>query len=72
MILIQLLKILPASSMFKIMDDNKPVLEGMLARYDKSLMFKTVDDDFKFQKIYSTFHVELVDKIDGIWIINVR
>ena len=72
MILIQLLKILPASSMFKIMDDNKPVLEGMLARYDKSLMFKTVDDDFKFQKIYSTFHVELVDKIDSIWIINVR
>lgn len=72
MILIQILKILPASSMFKVMDDNKPVLEGMLARYDKSIMFKTVDDDIKFQKIYASFHVELIDKVDDIWIINVR
>ena len=72
MILIQILKILPASSMFKILDEHKPVLEGMLSRYDKSIMFKTVDDDMKFQQIYSSFHVELIDKIDDVWIINVR
>ena len=72
MILLQLIKILPAASAFKIYDDNKPVLEGTLSTFDKSVMFKSIDEDLKYQKVYSTFHVELVDKVDDIWIINVR
>ena len=72
MILHQLIKILPAASDFKIYDDNKPVLEGTLSTFDKSVMFKSINDDLSYQRIYSTFHVELVDKVDGIWIINVR
>lgn len=72
MILVQLLKVLPAASTFKIFDDNKPVLEGAISQYDKTLMFKNVDDDLRFQKVYSSFHVELVDKEDNIWLINVR
>ena len=42
MILLQLMKILPAASAFKIYDDNKPVLEGTLSTFDKSLMFKSI------------------------------
>ena len=72
MILIQLLKVLPATSAFKIYDNNKPVLEGQLAQYDKSVMFKDVHDDMLFTNCYAAFHVELIDKVDGIWIINVR
>lgn len=72
MILVQLLKVLPAASTFKIYDENRPVLEGQIARYDKSLMFKDVKDDLLFQRTYGSFHVELVDKVDDIWIINVR
>ena len=47
MILLQLMKILPAASAFKIYDDNKPVLEGTLSTFDKSLMFKSINDDCK-------------------------
>lgn len=72
MILLQLMKILPEASAFKIYDDNKPVLDGSISMYDKSLMFKTVNDFLVYEKVYSTFHVELVDKVDDIWIINVR
>jgi len=72
MILIQLMKILPAASAFKIYDDNKPVLDGSISMYDKSLLFKTVDEFLVYEKVYSNFHVELVDKVDDIWIINVR
>lgn len=72
MILVQLLKVLPAASAFKIYDENRPVLEGQIARYDKSLMFKDIKDDLLFQRTYQSFHVELVDKVDDIWIINVR
>ena len=72
MILVQLLKILPAASAFKIYDENKPVLDGSISMYDKTLMFKSINDDLKFQKVYGNFHVELVDKVDDIWIINVR
>ena len=72
MILIQLLKVLPAASAFKIYDENRPVLEGQISMYDKSLMFKNVQDDLTFRKMYQSFHVELVDKVDDIWIINVR
>ena len=72
MILIQLLKVLPAASAFKIYDENRPVLEGQISMYDKSLMFKNVQDDLAFRKMYQSFHVELVDKVDDIWIINVR
>ena len=72
MILIQLLKVLPAASAFKIYDENRPVLEGQISMYDKSLMFKNVQDDLAFRKMYQSFHVELVDKVDDIWIIYVR
>ena len=72
MILIQVLKILPAASNFKIFDEHKPVLEGTISRYDKSLMFKNMDDDLRFQRVYQSFHVELIDKEDDIWLINVR
>lgn len=72
MILMQIMKILPAASHFKILDANKPVLEGSIAVSDKSVMFKSVQDDLMYQKVYGVFHVELIDKVDGIWIINIR
>ena len=72
MILVQLLKILPAQSTFRIMDEYKPVLEGSISMYDKTLMFKSINDDLEFQQVYGNFHVELVDKVNDIWIINVR
>ena len=71
MILVQQLKVLPAGSVFKIYDKNRPVLEGMLSVFDKSVYFEDVNDSLKYQKIYAGFHVELVDKgDDGIWVIN--
>ena len=72
MILMQIMKILPAASHFKVLDDNKPVLEGSIAMFDKSVMFKSIQEDLKYQKVYGSFHVELIDKVDGIWIINIR
>lgn len=72
MILMQIMKILPAASHFKVFDENRPVLEGSIAMSDKSVMFKSIQDDLKFQKVYGSFHVELIDKVDGIWIINIR
>ena len=55
MILVQLLKVLPAASAFKIYDENRPVLEGQIARYDKSLMFKDVKDDLSFKGYINLF-----------------
>ena len=72
MIVQQLLKVLPAASSFKIIDEYKPVMEGSISMYDKTIMFKSVDEYLKFQQVYGNFHIELVDKIDDIWIINVR
>lgn len=71
MVLCQILKVLPAASDFQIFQSNRPVLAGHIAQFDKSLMFASIDDDLKYQKIYAGFHVELVDKgDDGIWLIN--
>ena len=73
MILQQLLKILPAASDFKVMDEYKPVLEGYISRYDKSIAIKgDISNFLLYNNVYQTFHVELVDKVDDIWIINVR
>lgn len=72
MLLVQMLKVLPAGSTFKILDEYKPVMEANLSNYDKSIIFKNINDDLMYQKLYQTFHVELVDKIDDIWIINIR
>lgn len=72
MILVQILKILPAASCFKVFDNNKPVLEGSVSSIDKTLMFKDANEDLKFQRVYSSYHVTLIDKEEGIWIINVR
>ena len=72
MILIQQLQVLPAASCFKVLDNNKPVLEGSVSSIDKTLMFKDANEDLKFQRVYSSYHVTLIDKEEGIWIINVR
>ena len=72
MILVEILKVLPAASCFKVLDDNKPVLEGSISNFDKTLMFKDANEDLKFQRVYSSYHVTLIDKEEGIWIINVR
>lgn len=72
MILAQLINVIPAASYFKVFDSNKPVLEGMTSVFDKSVIFEKVDDYLKYQKVYATFHVELVDKENDVWIINVR
>ena len=72
MILMQIMKILPAASHFKVLDDNRPVLEGSIAMSDKSVMFKSIDDNLQYINIYGSFHVELIDKVDGIWIISIR
>ena len=52
MIVMQIMKVLPAGSHFKILDENRPVLEGSLAMVDKSVMFKHVNDDLKYQKVF--------------------
>ena len=72
MILVQLMKILPAASHFKVYDENRPILEGSISQFDKSVIFKSVNDDISYQRMYSSFHVELLDKIDDIWEINIR
>lgn len=72
MILIQLLKILPGGDEFEVYDMSKPVLTGSIARSDKSIIWPDIDSDIRYQKIYGGFHVELIDKVDDKWIINVR
>lgn len=72
MIVMQIMKVLPAGAHFKILDDNRPVLEGSIAMADKSVMFKDINDDLKYQKIFGKFHVTLIDKENDIWIINIR
>ena len=76
MILLQLIKVLPAGSNIRIMDDNKPVLDAMIARSDKSLIFDDIRHSELYTKVYQNFHVELLDvnvSTDGVtFIINVR
>lgn len=72
MIVMQIMKVLPAGAHFKILDEHRPVLEGSIAMADKSVMFKDVNDDLKYQKIFGKFHVTLIDMEDDIWIINIR
>ena len=50
MIVMQIMKVLPAGAHFKILDEYKPVLEGSIAMADKSVMFKDINDDLKYQK----------------------
>ena len=73
MIVMQIMKVLPAGAHFKILDEHRPVLEGSIAMADKSVMFKDINDDLKYQKVFGKFHVTLIDKDDNdIWIINIR
>lgn len=72
MIVAQLMKVLPAASDFKIYDFNKPVVEGKIAQSDKSVIISDVATFERFNRIYQGYHVELVDKVDGVFIINVR
>lgn len=72
MILVQVLKVLPAGADFTIFDMNRPVLTGSLTRSDKSIIWPDIDSDIRYQKIYGSFHVELIDKVDDKWIINIR
>lgn len=72
MILVQVLKVLPAGADFSIFDMNRPILTGHIARSDKSIMWPDIDSDIKYQKMYAGFHVELIDKVYDKWIINIR
>lgn len=72
MILVQLLKILPGGDEFQVLDLSKPVLNGSISRYDKSIVFPDIESDLRYQNVYAGFHVELIDKVDDKWVINVR
>ena len=72
MILVQVLKILPGGDEFQVFDMSKPVLIGAIAKSDKSIIWPDIESDVRYQNIYSGFHVELIDKVGGKWIINIR
>lgn len=77
MIVLQQIQVLPAGSKFRIYDMNRFELEGEISRTDKSPIFNDVRDAERFHKIYSNFHVELLDVLDDIFegtifTINVR
>ncbi len=72
MILAQMFKVLPAGETFKIMDMNKPVLNGFVSTTEKIPVFGDAHEDLKYMQVYSAFHVELIDKVDDVWVINVR
>lgn len=72
MILVQILKVLPAASEFEIYDVDKLVLKGKIALSDKSIICDDIKDDMHFQNIYQSFHVESIDKIENIWEIKIR
>lgn len=76
MIVQQQINVLPAGCVFKIMDEHRPAVTGMIARSDKTPMFDNIRDSELYYKVYSRFHVTLLDvnvNTDGlIFIINVR
>lgn len=81
MIVKQLIDVLPAGTRFEIFDLHKKVLAGRISMYDKSLLFDGVTGAEKYEKVYSLFHVELVNCYiderfelpgDTTYVINVR
>lgn len=81
MIVKQLIDVLPSGTKFEIFDLHKKVLAGKVSQYDKSLLFDDVSESEKYEKVYSLFHVELVNCYiderfeipgDTTYVINVR
>ncbi len=72
MIVAQILKVIPSGEYFEILDMHKPVLTGAISTTDKLPMFNDVHDDMNYQRVYAAYHVELIDKVDNVWKINVR
>ena len=77
MIVAQQIKVLPAGCRFKIYDNHVSQLTGKISMYDKSILWDSTNDAMKYEKVYSTFHVTLIDAIydvngDLTFIIYVR
>lgn len=81
MIVQQQLQVLPAGARFKIMDLHRCVMEGSISQFDKSLLFDTSKKAEEYEKVWSRFHVTLIDveiwerteiQYGVTWIINVR
>lgn len=81
MIVQQQLQVLPAGARFKIMDMHRCVMEGSISKFDKSLLFDTTKKAEEYEKVWSRFHVTLIDveiwerteiQYGVTWIINVR
>lgn len=63
MLVLQQLQVLPAGAKFKIMDLHRCVLEGSISQFDKSLLFDTSKKAEEYEKVWSRFHVTLIDII---------
>ena len=66
MIVAQQIKVLPAGCRFRIYDNHKFELAGSISQYDKSILWDSTNDAMRYDKVYSAFHVTLIDVVHDV------